>query len=228
MPELGNGVPDTTGSDPDGAAAAAAAQAAQAQGGMQGAPAGSEGAQGGSAAPEWDGKIESLPAGVQKMISDLRAENKDRRTTLSDAEQKQADLLSTFAKLIGMEQPEGGKPDPDAVTTELTTKLAARDAELRELKVDTALNAAIAAEKASPLTAAVLKGTGVLNDLDPGAEGFATKLSELVKETVQKNPELKGARIAGSGGPDLTGSSNRVASATTPGMGTLRAAFDVA
>lgn len=225
MPELNNGVPDTTGSDPDGAAAAAAAQAAAAQGGTPGTPAGSEGAQGGAAAPEWDGDITKLPAAVQKMITDLRAENKDRRTTLSDAEQKQADLLATISKALGLEQPEGNKPDPDAVATELTNKLAARDAELRELKVDTALNAAIAAEKASPLTAAVLKGTGSLNDLDPGAEGFATKLSELVKETVQKNPELKGARIAGTGGPDLNGSSNRVAPSTTPGMGTLRAAY---
>ena len=162
-------------------------------------PAGSEPPKG----TEWDGKVESLPAPVQKLINDLRKADGDERIAKK--------TLDAIQKAINPEAKEGEKPDPEA----LTKALSGKDDTIRELSVKLALKDALEANGANKLTATVLAGEGKLKDLDPTAKDFETKLAEVVKDAVKRHPELKLVRAAGTSGADFTGGSGEGAKKPT-------------
>lgn len=166
--------------------------------------AGNSGQQAGDAkAGEWDGKVESLPEPVQKMIRDLRTENGDRRTKLTAAEQSQQDMVKAFAKAAGIEIP-GEQPDPNKLTEQLTTAQAAQ----RQTAVELAVYKTASKHSGDP--DALLDSRTFLAkvaDLDPAAKDFASKVDEAIKSAVTDNPKLKAARAAGQSSVDHAGGS---------------------
>jgi len=161
---------------------------------------------------EWDGKIESLPDGVQKIIADLRNENASSRTQAKEQAAKEAEkaildkLLAAFGKT-----PEGGDQPPtvEELTkqlTETTTTSETNAADAKAARVELALFKASIKHDADPdLLTAVLAHKGKLGDLDPSADNFTESLDELVKKAVEENPKLKATPAAGSSSADHGG-----------------------
>jgi hypothetical protein len=91
-----------------------------------------------------------------------------------------------------------GKPSP-LDPSDFEKALAASQAETltalaenRSLRLDGAVSKAVIAQGGNPeLLPVYLRGSGVLTDLDPSAEGFEKSLTALVKGTLEKNPSLK-------------------------------------
>lgn len=155
---------------------------------------------------DWDGKIESLPDGVQKIIRELRGESAQRRTQLTAAEQQKQDIVRAFAKAAGIELPDDGdgQPDPAELTQKLTTaQERARDsqAELvvwrnaKDLGVDpSAVTDSRSFERA-------------IKDLDPSDPGFDEAVKTAAKTAAESNPKLKAVQATSKSGADFTGGS---------------------
>lgn len=166
----------------------------------------------------WDGKIESLPAAAQKVITDLRKENGDTRA----AKNVESERVKAILKAAGIET-----EDDDPVKALETARAAATAsaAEARTLRVEIALsNAARTHGADESLLVAVLSHKGEIAKLDPAAADFTQTLDALVKDTVEKNPKLKGSAapgasgIPGSGGPGpVTDIDAQIAEATKAG-----------
>jgi len=155
-------------------------------------------------AAEWDGKVESLPEPVQKMIRDLRNESAERRTKLTAAEQAQQDAIRALAKAAGIELPGEQAPDPQQLTQQLT----ATQQQARQAAVELAVYKAAGAHQGDPL--ALLDSRAFLAkvaDLDPTAEDFTTKVSDAIKGAVTDNPKLRSAPVAGASSADHAGGS---------------------
>ena len=153
----------------------------------------------------WDGKVESLPEPVQKMIRDLRKENGDRRTALTAAEKQQQDVVRAFAKAAGIPLPDDDKgPDPAQLTSQLT---AAQQAQ-RQAAVELAVYKTATKHSGDP--DALLDSRAFLTkvaDLDPAASDFAAQVDAAIKAAVDSNPKLKTGRAPGASGVDHTGGS---------------------
>ncbi|WP_122262210.1 hypothetical protein [Ornithinimicrobium cerasi] len=203
--EGGEGAPAATG---DGAPAGQGGQEGAANGttGGQGAAATQGSAQAGaqSAAGEWDGKVESLPDPVQKMIRDLRAESADRRTKLTAAEQAQQDAIRALAKAAGIELPGETAPDP----AQLTEQLTATQAQARQAAIELAVFKAAPTHQGDPN--ALLDSRSFLAkvaDLDPASAEFTTTVDAAIKDAVTTNPKLKAAPAVGASAADHAGGS---------------------
>lgn len=186
----------------DGAGAPDSGQ--QAQDAAQQPDAGQAGAQQAATqqAAQWDGKVESLPEGAQKVIRDLRAENAQRRTGLTAAEQKQQDMVRAFAKAAGIELPDDQQaPDP----AELTKQVTEREARARQAELKLAVFQAAPEHGADPNR--LLKFTDFLDavrEVDPtDTEAIKTAINKAVTE----NAWLKAGRVPGASGADHTGGS---------------------
>lgn len=127
-------------------------------------------------------------------------------------------LRDTLAKLSAVLNPDAGKdetPDPTKLAEQLAAAetarqadIAARDAQIRELTVRTALPQAFAAAQADPtLTEAVLIASGALGKLDPTADTFTADLESAVQAAVTNNPKLKTAPVAVRSGAEIPGGS---------------------
>lgn len=168
--------------------------------------AGKDKVDGKDAGSTWDGKVESLPEGAQKMIRDLRTESADRRTKLSTAEQAQQDAIRALAKAAGIELPGGDNtPDPAELAQKLTTSQAtARDsaAELIVWRNASTLKVDPGALTDSRAFAAAIK------DFDPSSETFETDVKKAAEDAAKKNPKLQAAQAAASrSGADHAGGS---------------------
>jgi hypothetical protein len=178
------------------------------------------------APPEWDGKVESLPEPVQKMIRDLRSENADKRTKLTSAEQAQQDAIRALAKAAGIELPgDDAAPKPEELAQQLT---AAQQAQ-RQAAVELAVYKAAGTHNGNP--AALLDSRSFLAkvaDLDPSADDFGAKVDEAIKSAIADNPMLKAARAAGKSGVDHAGGSGEDANPAmraAPGQSRIAAAY---
>jgi hypothetical protein len=157
------------------------------------------------------------------MISDLRAEAGKARISAKEqaATQAAADARAALLKELS------GSAEAPLSVEQLQAKLkaseetnAARDTELWNLRVEAALPAAAAAAGADPI---LLRNQfafdGTVDDLDPTAADFTTKLETLAKEAIAKHPQLKAqARAAGASGVEITGGSGEPAQITDPAV----------
>lgn len=153
---------------------------------------------------EWDGKVESLPEPVQKMIRELRQENGNRRTATQTAEQRQQELIKAVAKAAGIELPGDEQPDP----AKLTEQLTATQAQAKQAAVELAVYKAAGTHKGDPN--ALLDSRAFLAkvaDLDPAADDFAAQIDAAVKQAVTDNPKLKTVQVAGASGAEFPGGS---------------------
>ncbi|WP_394253641.1 hypothetical protein [Arthrobacter pityocampae] len=161
---------------------------------------GQNGADSGEGKPaEWDGKVESLPAGVQKMIRDLRKEDGDERIAKK--------TLDAIQKALN---PEGGDEKPDAAKlaeqlAERQADLDARDNEAKQAKAELAvfrLSHKLGADPDALLDSrgflAKLAGTDLTDD---------AALNQLIADTVNENPKFRLARAAGQSSADFSGGS---------------------
>lgn len=203
----------------------------------EGGPAGQGGqqsGQGGSANPwasfQWDGKVDSLPDPIAKVIKDLRAENASDRTTAKETAAKEAReaLLQEFGKQLGFIK-DDDKPDPAALTAaigEKDTRIGGLEGTVRSLTVE--LAAYKAAPKHEANAAALLDSRAFMESvagLDPTAADFPTKLDDAIKAAVEANQQLRmvpGVPRRGGGdfpgGPGTTGRPNSLGQAVAAGL----------
>lgn len=151
-------------------------------------------------AAEWDGKVESLPAGAQKIINDLRKADGDERVAKK--------TLDAITKALNPDA-KGEKPDPEALTRSLTEQ----QAEAKQAKTELAVYRAAA--KADADADALLDSRTFLAkiaDIDPND---ATAITKAIADAVKDNPKLKLARAAGASGADFSGGSGESAKKST-------------
>lgn len=141
--------------------------------------------------------VEDLPAWAQKLITEGRDEAAKHRTGKTAAEQQ----LAALTQILNPDAPGGTPVDPAA----LTQALAERDTELRTLKVDNALGTSLVTAGADPLTLAVLKGEGKLNDLDPNAATFQADVDAIIKDALTRHPKLKAVQAATKSSASFSG-----------------------
>lgn len=155
-----------------------------------------------AAAPEfkWDGKVESLPTDVQKLIADARADAGKARVTAK--EQAAAEAREELLKKLGLTKDGEEAPDPE----KLAAQLASRDAQLAELQRERV--AEKAARKLGGDIDALLDSRSFatkLGHIAPEAKDFDTQVEALVKAALEENPKLKQAQAAGVSGGQFTG-----------------------
>lgn len=194
----------------EGSEAGAGQQQAEAGAAAAGTEAKGTESQEGAKPAEWDGKVESLPAGVQKIINDLRKDDGDERIAKK--------TLDAIQKALNPDAKDGEKPDAEALTKALTAK----DDTIRTLQIERALDKAAAKAGAdTDLLDAVLARKGSLKELDPSAKDFTSKLDALVKAELDGNPKLRLARAAGQSGSDFSGGSGEGAKKPTTLAGAM-------
>jgi hypothetical protein len=154
---------------------------------------------------DWDGKVESLPADVQKLIAGLRKEAGDARVNAKTAaaEQAKSELAQTIGKALGIVKDGDAAPDPE----QLAKTAADSAASERQARVELAVFRAASAAKADPT--ALLDSRAFLAkvaDLDPTDTGFADAVKTAITEAVKDNPKLAATQaVAGASSVDHAG-----------------------
>jgi len=137
-------------------------------------------------------KVEDLPDWAQKVIRDLRDEAAGNRTGKNQAEQQHQQTLDKIATALGLKGDD--TKDPDKLAADLKDE---RD-KTRRKTVELAVYRAAAQHDADP--AALLDSRSFLDsldDLDPNADDFGTRVGTRIADAVTKNSRLK---ISGPGG----------------------------
>lgn len=155
---------------------------------------------------QWDGKVESLPEPVAKVIREARAEAGKERTTAKENAAKEA--REQLLKELGLLKPDE-TPDPAKLAAELgdkDTRIGGLEGTVRSLTVE--LAAYKAAPKHEANAAALLDSRSFMESvagLDPTAADFATKLDDAIKAAVEANQQLRGGQVPRRGGGDFPG-----------------------
>lgn len=147
-------------------------------------------------------KVEDLPDWAQKMVKDLRTEAASARTNAKKtaADEARNALVQDLGKALGLV-----KGDEDKLTPE---QLADRVNKAESTAKQTTLELAVyrTAGKAGADPDALLDSRGFLSsiqDLDPSANNFTTKVTDAIKDAVKNNPKLKASQAgAGSSSAD--------------------------
>jgi hypothetical protein len=149
-----------------------------------------------------DWKIDDLPPGAQKYISDLRKEAGTRRTEAAEAkkaadaaaqkaaagDERFANATEAFMKALGL-TPEPDEPErsPEDLLGEITTKY-------QQSRIELAVYRAAGAYEADP--DALLDSRGFLSKahaLDLSADDFEDAIAEAIADAVDSNPKLRAA-----------------------------------
>ena len=171
-----------------------------------------EGAQPGEQqqATDWDGNVESLPEGAQKIIRELRKEDGDERVAKK--------TLEAIQKALNPDAKAGDKPDAEALTKALNDR-ATEAAEALQAKRELAVFR-IAAKQGADADA-LLDSRAFLAkiaDLDPTK---TADLEKAIKDAVTSNPKLKSVLAAGASGADFNGGTGEKRTAPTTLTGAL-------
>lgn len=147
--------------------------------------------------------LASLPADVQKLVADLRAENAQRRT--------EGQKVAAVLKALGL-TPDGTEapPDPAAVAAQVEQAQAAAWTNAVELATWRAATAAGAdAERLLDSRAFIDSLDAFVGD-DPGTPEFRTKLAGHINAYIGKNPAFKAPTTTSPGrsGPPVGGGTN--------------------
>lgn len=181
------------------------------QGGqVSGQPAGSSGSADPWATFTWDGKVESLPPAVAKVITDARAEAGKARTTAKQnaADEARQSLAQEIGKALGIVK-DNAPADPAELTRTISTqtgRIGDLESQVRQQAVELAVHGAAAKHQANP--SALLDSRSFLasvKGLDPAAADFTTKLDDAIKAAVEGNTQLRMGQAPQRGGGDFTG-----------------------
>ncbi|UJV43815.1 hypothetical protein [Streptomyces sp. AMCC400023] len=175
---------------------------------------------------QWDGKVESLPEPVAKVIRDARAEAGKERTTAKENAAKEA--REQLLKELGLVKADE-TPDPAKLAAELgnkDTRIGSLEGTVRSLTVELAAYKAAGKHEANP--AALLDSRSFMESvagLDPTAADFTTKLDDAIKAAVEANNQLRmvpGVPRRGGGdfpgGPGTTGRPTSLGSAVSAAL----------
>lgn len=153
---------------------------------------------------EWDGKVDSLPAGAQKMINDLRKADGDERVA-----KKQ---LEAIAKALNPD----AKGDEKPTAEQLTKQLAERDTAAKQAQTELAVYRL--AGKHGADADALLDSRAFLAKLADIDHTDTAKVTKAIADAITENPKLKSVRVAGSSSADGAGGSGEKANKTA-GLG---------
>lgn len=161
---------------------------------------------------QWDGKVDSLPADVAKVIRDAREEAGKARTTAkaNAANEAREELLASISKAVGLD---GGDKPP--TPEELTQQLMQSRSELSTAQ-EQAASAAIelhvykAAQRLGANADALLDSRSFCEAVDSidatdDPKAFNTAIEKAINEALGQNPTLRAQTGAGSSGGDLSG-----------------------
>ena len=155
-------------------------------------------AQAPEAPAEWDGKVESLPEPVQKLIRDLREKDGDERVA--------AKTLAAIQKAINPDAADA-KVDPETLAADLF-KERAEGQTARETLQSTELQLAVF-RKAGRLGAdgdSLLDSTSFLASIKGLDASDTEKIDAAIKDAVEKNPtKFAAARVAGKSSAEFNG-----------------------
>lgn len=207
----GGGSGSGSGAAGDGGSAASGAGAGD-QGGQQ---SGQPGSQSGPADPwsgfQWDGKVDSLPEPVAKVIRDAREEAGKSRTVAkaNAAEEARQELLGTISKALGVE---GDKPpSPEELTRQLTeSKSALTVAQEQAASAAIELHVYKTALRLGADADALLDSRSFcdrIDSIDPSAkpEAFNAAIEGAITEALDGNPKLRTGLVPRRGGADFAG-----------------------
>ena len=175
---------------------------------------------------QWDGKVDSLPEPVAKVIREAREEAGKSRTVAKENAAKEArEQLLKDLGLVKDDQP----ADPAKLAAEIgekDTRIGSLEGSVRSLTVELAAYKAAGKHEANP--AALLDSRSFLESvkgLDPAADDFSTKLDAAIKAAVEGNQQLRtgqAPRRGGgefAGGPGTTGRPTSLGSAVAAQLG---------
>lgn len=178
-------------------------------------PAGSQGGQpSGAGSPwdgfQWDGKVDSLPDPVAKVIRDAREEAGKSRTVAKQnaAAEARDELLGTISKALGLEGDEA--PTAEQLTHQLTESRGALTA-AQEQAASAAIElhvyktaARLGADADALLDSRAFCDT--IDALDPAdPEAFNASVQQAIEAALHRNPGLRARGGAGRSGVDLGG-----------------------
>lgn len=155
----------------------------------------------------WDGKVESLPQGVQDLIKGLRTENADKRTKAKSAEDDANAKITAALKALGID--DGGDDPLKAAQQAAETAASERDtAQRARLLADAELIVWRSAADLKVNAAALTDSRAfeaAITKLDPTADDFAARVKEAAQAAAETNPLLKAQVAAGKSGVEFTG-----------------------
>lgn len=139
--------------------------------------------------------VNSLPDWAQKLVTDLRTENANRRTTAQTAtQQAQTAQQQRDAVLKAMGLTADGKdapPDVDTLTAQIEQQQAVAWTAAVELNVFRTAQAAGADGEKLLDSRAFIDSLDEFTEADPAAPDFRQKLGEHIKAYVEKHPQFK-------------------------------------
>ncbi|MFJ9657611.1 hypothetical protein ACIRPR_06535 [Streptomyces griseoflavus] len=184
-------------------------------GGEGGQPGSQPGQQPGAGDPwanfQWDGKVDSLPEPVAKVIRDAREEAGKSRTVAKQnaAEEARQELLGTISKALGVE---GDKPPtPEELTRQLTESQSALTvAQEQAASAAIELHVYKTALRLGADADALLDSRSFcdrIDSIDPSAkpEEFNKSVEAAITEAIDANPKLRTGLVPRRGGGDFTG-----------------------
>ncbi|MFJ2619698.1 hypothetical protein [Glutamicibacter sp. NPDC087344] len=142
---------------------------------------------------EWDGKVESLPQGAQKIINDLRKAEGDERVSKK--------VLDQIAKVLNPD----AKGDEKPTAEQLTKQLAERDTATNQAQTELAVYRL--AGKAGADADALLDSRAFLAKLADIDHTDTAKVTKAITDAITENPKLKSGRVPGSSAADGAGGS---------------------
>ncbi|MEV6321380.1 hypothetical protein AB0M45_09310 [Nocardia sp. NPDC051787] len=148
------------------------------------------------------------PVQLSTVITELRQELEQARagaeTAVEQAAQQAREVMvQEIGRALGLVPDEDA--DPDQVIAELTERASASDRKLRDYRIKDAIAAAADTHNGDhALLVPYLRGTGALDDLDPDAPDFGTRIDSLVADAVSNNPKLTTTPAAPRSGGDFS------------------------
>jgi hypothetical protein len=138
---------------------------------------------------------ETDPAALQAEIKRLRNESRGYRESTATkaqeaAEKARKDMLEELQVKLGLKKGDDA-PTVESLQKQFQADLAARDGEIKTLKLKGALTEAMSAAGARPVARDAIVGSGILNSIDPASDTFVDDMAEKVEEYLTKHPELK-------------------------------------
>lgn len=148
--------------------------------------------------PEEKEGRKDLPEWADKALTRAKNQAADRRLELKAAKDDAAKTLADLSEVLGLSEVASSVSVATAAISSLKTSL-------NDLRIETALTAAIAEAGAdAKMTRAVALGDKRLEGLDPSAADFAEKVKLAVAATVEAYPLLlSGVQSPGSSGLDV-------------------------
>jgi len=159
---------------------------------------------------QWDGKVESLPPDVAKVIKEAREEAGKSRVVAKQnaANEARQELLETIAKAVGIEADK--PPTPEQLTQQLTeSRTALQQAEQRAVSAEIELHVYKTAVRLGADADALLDSRSFCDRIDSidvsKPENFNSEVEAAITEAIDANPMLRAGRAPRRGGGDFTG-----------------------